>query len=452
MKIKNLLYLLLLLALGVNLHAQKISINGIVQSSEGVKLTGAAVVLANETGTSTNKEGLFFLKTDKQNSYQISVSMLGFKTLDTMVVAVGGDNIFLELTLEQNIFEQPEIIVRPDEITLFDRNDWTILDYDIFDHQLVVLSIRGRKRKLQLYTMQGYLLSELDVDRQFNEIHISCTNRVHLVGKTEGLEIITNDNNRLTKKSTYDINQFHTLIEPCLFKHNGDFVFKSHSRHNKRVHVFKYLKDTKPTKQELIHELYDKQAAQTAQSYYREIIGLYYQAIESPEVGSTTEGFALDNTIRLREWSGNLTELAVTNELVMAISYYRNVEARPIFYAVFLQDDNVVVMDVLEKGFMVFDKKGKQKFRKVKDLDWKSEYKVVTDAITNKNYLIDDKDNVYLFSNTKKKCTLDVVGQLPKEGTYKRMARVEDGVFYYVTQPSGTSAVSILRRFTLESD
>jgi len=75
---------------------------------------------------------------------------------------------------------------------------------------------------------------------------------------------------------------------------------------------------------------------------------------------------------------------------------------------------------------------------------------VVTDEVTRKNYLIDEADQIYLFTNGKKKCNLDLVGQLPKEGTFKRMTRVEDGVFYYVTQPSGTSAVSVLGRYRLE--
>jgi outer membrane receptor for ferrienterochelin and colicins len=101
----------LIVAISTSVAAQTATVTGTVTSTEeGEGVTGASVRIG-ERGAVTRSDGSFVLRDLAAGEHRITVSSIGFETLDTLIVLAPGDSTHIALVLEPDEHEIEEIVV-----------------------------------------------------------------------------------------------------------------------------------------------------------------------------------------------------------------------------------------------------------------------------------------------------------------------------------------------------
>ncbi len=112
MKALHSIFLLLISSLAFSQSAPcQLSLKGKVLDDQGITLPGASVIIVElGRGTSTNQSGEFLLESLCENTYTLSVSFLGYKTLVQKVKLKKSENIFFQLSPDETMLS--EIVVQ----------------------------------------------------------------------------------------------------------------------------------------------------------------------------------------------------------------------------------------------------------------------------------------------------------------------------------------------------
>lgn len=436
LKITLPLFFFLLLCISINLtSAQKINIEGKVTSqADAIPLLGATVQVNEQFNTLSDEEGAFSVEVEEQEQYRIVVRMLGYETVDT-TIRTSFDKIFLDVEMKEALFDLPSIEIMASSFNAFDFEGWNILDFDFLEDRLLVLYLLGRERRIGLFNQNGLMLFSVELEDKYDQIFTSCSGKIHLVGDGGGVELYI-QKDQINFLKTYKRQLFDDLIQPCVAVCKQERVFKNLSDHNKKARYFKYPDPQSPV---LITEIFDKKSAKVAQSYYNEIIGLYYLTVSSSGQGAIDEGFTKDNVIARGHWSGDLFDLIISNDLLAAVAYYRNVESMPIDVREFGFNDKLYLMDFVNEQLLKIDteKPGTSKL-KITGFDWHRKTKVLQDKITGNVYLLSPDDELFEFNINEKSCSLKKLLDLKFIGNFPKGFQVFNNEFYYFSY-SGTN-------------
>ena len=438
------LFLILFLALSIELSAQDLLITGKVLTEENVRLAGATVEVNQTTGTVVDEEGKFEVKVENQDQkISLRVRMIGYETLDT-IIQTELTKIHLELRLKETYYDQPELIVSDKKIkNIFDKDDWVILDSKIYKGFLFLIYIEANKRYIGLAKLNGVFVNQLKLDKKYDRIKESCMETLYLIGKNDYAVLKTNTDLTFDLENGKSIDDIKKYIDPCLFKLANQYVFKSYAKHNKEVNYFTYNEDKK---QELILQLKDEKARRVAQSYYNDIIRLYYQGISGSKEEAIDEGVGGGvNIIERGEWSGDLEDLIGTldPEIIFAISYYRNIEAQPIKILELKWQNRGYLIDLLNiEAYEILNNiKGTKKL-KINNGDLikkKQRYTVIQDKDRSVNYLIDKSHQLYSLSVKEEEIKIESFFKIDKADAFVRNVIINDDFLYYVYQPNRLS-------------
>jgi hypothetical protein len=112
--IKQLLLYLVLFIITTELHAQNLSITGVIKDKKGTELPGAGVYLSNyKNATSTDGEGKFALRNLKPGSYDVLVQMMGYLPF-TKNVVLSDKSVNIQIVLQENTIVLNEVVIRTD--------------------------------------------------------------------------------------------------------------------------------------------------------------------------------------------------------------------------------------------------------------------------------------------------------------------------------------------------
>lgn len=112
--IKQLTLGFLFLLVGSSLHAQNLSITGVIKDKKGVELPGAGVYLSNyKNASSTDSEGRFTLRNLKPGNYDVLVQMMGFLPY-TKNVVLSDKSVSIDIVLQENSIQLNEVVIRTD--------------------------------------------------------------------------------------------------------------------------------------------------------------------------------------------------------------------------------------------------------------------------------------------------------------------------------------------------
>lgn len=253
------------------------------------------------------------------------------------------NEVFLQMSPVYFILEYKEEYQLYDEVVITDQRIKTVLDIrnlNVIDYlpmtnnQVLTIS-RYNREKNYLLTVEGmdttYHAFPIDLDKP-ERLEIDCFRNVQIVCVDSVFQVsIENELRIIERIARVDYDNF---VSPCLARWKLGLIFESFSMHNKRYEVFSKMRvDPKPS---ILLEIYDEEMANVGESYYNEIIQLYYkhQPIQ-------------DNVIELGVWSGNLVELAVTGKIIELITWYDKIIARKLYVNSFDAGDTVVVLDGL---------------------------------------------------------------------------------------------------------
>lgn len=333
-----------------------IHIEGIVQSEDGEALYKSLISVGKASSISSIS-GYYRFDIPKTDSIRLAVSYLGYATMDTVFLRPLNDSLVVNFKLKRTSFSLPEVSVRPQTQSLFDRSDWIILDYLTVSEYIVLLVIDANKRWLYTYSIEGKFVSRLTINKHYNQLHKSCLGSIYVLGKrfyakVDSLLKIVVGQKDIRKK-------FDQFIAPCLFQFDDRLIFKSWQQHNQRADYFYYQKQQSV----LLYSIYDKQAQQMALSQYNRIISMYYQARSSSAEEDIDAGFQRENIIEGGRWNGDLTNLIVTNKIHQEVGYYEAVLTRPVrTWEAIARRNKLIIIDFIEQQAVLFSNRLADRF------------------------------------------------------------------------------------------
>lgn len=436
---------LLLIGFSFSVYAQELRLRGSIKSDNQIPLTGATVQIDRTTGTTTDERGLFDFRTNtSDDEVLLEIRMLGYQDLDTLV-QINRKGTFLEIILKEVTYSLPAVEIPSRKFNLFDNNKWNLLSHAILANKHYVLGHQTNRRSLFIFSETGELLEQLELKEKYNHIHLSCQQKLHLIGDEAYGEISFKYGT--INISPYGGDLYQNLIKKCVLINDGEFIFKDLANHNKNAKYYFYPEPKKP---KLVKEITDNKAKRASESYYREIIGRYYNTVETPDSTGIAYGIPQDNIIARNEWSGDLKELIVTNELQTLVSYYLNVVSQEIKLYEFSINDTILIFD-LNNNILhaVHTDKSKAKKTPLDKSVFGRKGQIVKDATTNELYLISKNNQVYKISVHESKVTLKLTCELISDDLIHKEVNINNRSLYYITKETGRP-VSRMNRIALQ--
>lgn len=414
--------------------SQTVILDGTILTIDQQALEGVSIEYEEKKGVITDQNGKFKLNLENQKQYTLKVRSLGFIDLDTTIIATDKQPSIV-LTLRKQTYVQPEIVVTEKINTLFKQKDLIVKDLVVQDGQIYTLYLQNNKRYLSLSNLKGIQLSKILLDKKYNELYKSCSDRLYLKSKKELIETSSLNKEIKLSQSKINIDDFNKFMAPCMDKLKEQFIFKKFSDHNKRVSYFKYDQEKK---QQLLYQIFDTDAFQVVSSYYYEIIAMYAKAISQPEPGAIDEGIERENMIRMGEWSGDLIDLVINNEILFAVSYYQNVEARAFDTYEFKHKEKLYIVNTIKKEIIAYSSLSMQaqKISMNSEFKWDKLKKVLYDKKAKRIFLLLEKNKIYELIINKNKASIKAIKNIEGSWKYKKALQIYDGNLYYFYQPN----------------
>ena len=431
-----------------SLNAQNIRIEGTILSENNIPLVGATIAV-NDQITSTTDQGTFNLEVEIiETQFLVSIRMLGYSSIDTLI-ALSMENVVLEIKMKERAYDIPSVKIHANSFNAFKFDKYNILDYIIRNEQIIILYTIGNKRYLSVFGMDGFELSTTILNKKYNLLYLSCSKQVHLLTDEEGVELYFS-NAKIILSKPYEIKNFESLIKPCIANCEGELIFKNLTFHNKKALYFIYPEPNTP---KLIATIMDVEGANHARSSYYKIMGQYRYSITNPEEGSIDEGIDRENIINNGTWSGNLIDLANSNDLLSDIAYYQNVESKEIDLREFSFEGNLYIMDFVNKKMIKIDiKKSHVNEFKIEGFNWHRKSKILIDRISGRPYILSNKMILYNLDIQKKECSFHEIQNLNLKGKIPQGFKIYNDKLYYFSYNQATYRNSKLYRIDFNTD
>lgn len=194
-----------------------------------------------------------------------------------------------------------------------------------------------------------------------------------------------------------------------------------------------YYTYPEPNKPKAFLTLFNKVAAQSAKASYREILSEYYRTVKNLGEDNIATAFEQDNIVARGEWSGDMSELMISNGLHQLISYHINLEEKPFNVYEFILKDELLIFDLENYELIVFNA-GLKPSRKI-GLEEKAIWKnaqILQDRNTKLLYVLSADKQLYSFSINSDKFDIKPVMQIQnKDGVISKTV-IADGNLYYL--------------------
>ncbi len=235
------------------------------------------------------------------------------------------------------------------------RNVDFVLDFEISQGVIYALIRRGNKRFVKCYDLEKTWLHTREESKDVTGLKKDCFGNIHVVSDYNVAQIFATPEEILTIE-TYSIAAFESQIEPCKVSVDNRIVVAKHSQHNKHVMLDLYHDKSKTQ----LANIWDRDGARTAASYYNDIIRLYYLNVPDGQ-----------NIIEIGVWDGDLVKLAVpvaiwdekgsissVSHSIQIVHWYLHISAKPLYCPVFGWGDNLHLFDFFNGQIIQYDLEG----------------------------------------------------------------------------------------------
>ena len=428
------------------LSAQKTIIQGQVLLDENENAYGALISLQDSLQQVVNENGEFFFElNDPLLSVKFSISFLGYENLDTIILLNDASNISkFDFTLEKKAFGIPEIIVTDEkELNLFEKTNWTILDMVLYEESFFLIAIDKRRRYLFQYDKEGFFVEKVEM-KKINSFVVSCLGSLYVKSNAGCFQLSVEEEIEIVAELT--LSKFDEQLKPCVAYYESKMVYEFLSHHNKRK---KYVKIWDKGKRKTIASIVDKKAEKVSRSYYYEILGAYGRAIEFPSGNEINAGVGQPNIIKNGSWKGDLKELIINNELHGKVSYYLNVESKPIQVLNFFYQEKLYLLDYVNQEFLSFDAKNDFVKEKIdSNFDWNVQLKLLNVQQGETVYFY-SKDDIYKLNTSKESTQIFNFFSIPNDLYYKQIVGADSNFVYVVGRKDISIPKMVVKKYRL---
>ena len=441
------LLLLSIFSISTSLTAQKTTIQGRVLLDEVENAQGALITLQDSLYDVVNENGEYFFELDvRLKSYHFFISYLGYETLDTTIINNSSNIIKFDFSLKKKINKTLEVIVTEKrELNLFKKNNWTILDIVLYEESFFLIAIEKNKRYLFRYNKEGMFLEKQKMEK-INSFYISCFGSLYLMAEVSCFQLDIEEEIKI--KTEILVSEFNKKLKPCIAFYDSNVVFKSLSRYNKMKN---YVRIWNKGERKTIAAIFDEQAAKLARSYYNGIIGTYYRAISVPDENSINYAYGSEpiNIIASGTWDGDLTRLAIDNDLDQMVSYFLNVESKPIHVLEFFYEGKLFLIDYVNQEFLGFDARNEFLKEKINiDFDWKIKLELLHNKPDETVYFYSDND-IYEMETNDSGLQIVKISSIPDDLYFNKIVGADDDFVYVIGQEDRINPEMVVKRYSL---
>jgi len=149
----------------ITIHSQNHTLLGTVKDDQNNPVSEVVIFTKDSIFTVSDGDGNFMLSNLPKKSVTLYFKSLEFSDLDTLVYFKKEKELVLDIVLRRKFYDLGEVIVSTPKENLFDKENWTILDYLTNDSLIFVLSLENPKRYLNRYSSSGNFIDRLFLNR-----------------------------------------------------------------------------------------------------------------------------------------------------------------------------------------------------------------------------------------------------------------------------------------------
>jgi len=313
-----------------------------------------------EYGTSTNSKGDYYLPVFTQKlEINLRITSIGYQ--DTIILInlrqTTNDSIQVDVKLKEEYYRLDEVVVVA-KSHFFNKEGYNISDIEFLENEVVILVSNSKASKYFIVDFNTNVLHEQELTEKYTEIYKDCFGNLELVSKETCIQFLYNNHDT----SIYTLGQFpyfdfEQKLKPCLYDHYDHLLFESTVEnegdyivdqfHHKKADFFYVDKQDPEKRQVQLVSFFDNEAYLVAQSIYQEIIARYNLTTPVNE-----------NIFEVGIWDGNILRLLNNDpELFNLISWYQNIESRPIQVDVFRQNNMLLFFDFVNYRILKYGQK-----------------------------------------------------------------------------------------------
>lgn len=341
--------------------------------------------VVNVDGESKVTDGLGvanFTSIKKKEKTRIRISHILYIELDTMVDMSEG---FLTITLQEKQFSFPIIDISYKQ-SLYEKF-MNIISCWSNGNEIYAIVERKGEYFIEAYNLEGTFLSKEILDeRYFGFFHIQGSSRLHLLNNKRGLEIDITDPYRMMKIVEKPSLEYDNIKKIKAIYDNGDrLIFEEQTNFNKSIYVSKI--NTQSYDRIVLYFQEDVEELDNAKHYYQKIISEYRRTVLSDDKWSISNGIPQIDIVADGEWSGDLFDLAESNELIHQVVYFEQIIAKERTIKYILTADYLYFIDPFSFNLI--------------SIDLASDKSRVTNTlpISKNNDIFESEGNVYIVSD-----------------------------------------------------
>lgn len=396
--------------------------NGVVLDAYDDPIEDASIVnIRSKDKATTNRDGLFIISAKKYDSLRIIIKdkspfyyiVPDFEENDNQIYFINADDLKLQSFDGVTVTSER---IKP----VVERFNANVLDYYLYKNgRVLTLTSFRNKHKLNLEIAdEVYADFNLTLNKP-SEIYLDYHENLHIIGKDSAYQFILSENELKYIDGT-STNIFDELLRPVLYTNDEYMLTGDYYNHNKIYKLIKTYKDNQH--QSVIHTVADLEALKTANNYYYSIINLYNRTTRAEH-----------NIISNGIWTGDLTHLGETSDLIQLITWFKNIVSSELNVNTFIDDSLLTIFDfenqIIQK--IKLDDTSKEEIKINSTLNLKR-FKVIKDDVTNEYYCYNKKNptiNLYKIDpeNGEVNSALEM-----NEVTFPKNLKVFNGWLYFI--------------------
>jgi hypothetical protein len=294
--------------------------------------------LSNKTGAITSSDGFFFIRA-ADYPIKLRISRIGF---DTRLISLSKEEFdgiedFLTIHLKEKVYTLKEVVVVNDktEVLFSQHANRIILDFKIYEGNLIVLLRTGKDRMLKIFNLEAFTSFEIGLSIRGNELFEDCMGNIHLLTQDSVYQIKTDfSDSTLSFYEPYSKERFKNSLENCIGNINNNFIFKSVFNHNQRL-VYWY---PAASIQKELYSIYDQERELFAQNFLDQRNELIRKYGDLDEMGEIT-----------------VSQLNVKRKIKRLEFGYQFLGKIPAYNPLFVRSDTLLIFDNLRNTIVSFD-------------------------------------------------------------------------------------------------
>ncbi len=208
------------------------------------------VILKGTTKTSvTGTDGKFSISFPVNNpNTSLIVTLIGYNTIEYKVSEKRNDTIYM---VSKNIQLKEVTITANKKNILNPKSTDAILDFDLLDDNLVLLTAGDGKNNLKLIDDFGESITSLKVHKHSESLKHDCIGNLQLFSPDSVWQVFY-DYVKLNSMNPYSLANYNEILGHCVCSDNNSYYFQSLTYRKLRTEYFYYKESEKGVRHSLV--------------------------------------------------------------------------------------------------------------------------------------------------------------------------------------------------------